>query len=300
MKLVHTPAVNASMRPESPFKPGNRPSGKISIGLGSSSRFHRSIAQAAFTLIELLVVIAIIAILAAMLLPAMARAKQKANTISCLNNLRQIGIFMQLYTDENGDFFPAHRDMVPLAPGGDPLTNWWGQYVAGYGGGNSNLFHCPAIKSPQDNNGFEWAFNRDKVGYGYNSYFLGAYPQPTTIDNVSVGSFKYSPNQWFKRTGIVRPGETLEVCDSDPKPVSGADSYSCWWPKASLGVGSTDQEGVSVMRHNSVGVVVFTDAHSQPLKDPEINPPKDPLSGGSAQCLVNSQFWDPIQRAGER
>lgn len=68
---------------------------------------ERKPAQQAFTLIELLVVIAIIAILAGMLLPGLARAKETAKRISCVNNLRQLALSLSLYEDDNRGFFPV-------------------------------------------------------------------------------------------------------------------------------------------------------------------------------------------------
>jgi prepilin-type N-terminal cleavage/methylation domain-containing protein len=96
-----------------------------------------------FTLIELLVVIAIIAILAAMLLPALSGAKARAKTICCVSNLRQIGMAMTIYLSDNEDNFPYTGNDTRLMP----LSDMW-RLLDPIIGTNASFYVCPADTGP--------------------------------------------------------------------------------------------------------------------------------------------------------
>jgi prepilin-type N-terminal cleavage/methylation domain-containing protein/prepilin-type processing-associated H-X9-DG protein len=272
--------------------------------------------NAGFTLIELLVVIAIIAILAAMLLPALARAKSKAERIGCISNLKQIGVYFQLYTDANNDAFPPHRNsLIPYAgpPDSSPHPNdWWGATLldkAGVLGYTNNAFRCPALKGKIVTYGltWQWSFDVNYAGYGYNGWFLGFHPY-SGVDTVtaSVGASTYvlTSAVKFKRIQVVRPAESLVCGDKNPLPPSaGAASMwgsSLWFPNAYMDPNTASSgsanEGIDGIRHlGSVGNALFNDGHAESRKDKDINP-QAPVRSGSIGSLKNSHYWDPLQR----
>ena len=191
-----------------------------------------------FTLIELLVVIAIIAILAALLLPALARAKGSAKTIQCLNQVRQISVATRLYADENDDLFPrsqhsavANRQLPwerALAPslGASGGSTTWTNLL-------QTLYHCSDDKQLAH------------LSYGLNYYFeLG-----------DEDDYPGKPQTWHKLAQVPKPTSTVAYTEV----VGGADhvmSGLCWQTVADA------ENDVAWQRHKRRSNYAFVDGHA--------------------------------------
>ncbi len=191
-----------------------------------------------FTLIELLVVITVITILAAILFPVYSKAREKARQTSCMNNLRQITVGMQLFAQENEETLPA-------------TANWSRQYTA-----DAKILRCPSNTSV--NNSYAYNANLSKKG-------MGRIANPTStmmvIDgkhNVNVDpNWATGLNAWYSADTGVETDEDSKVTAWEPRALPSTDGTN-------LDSGYYLPEDVSY-RHENKACMSFVDGHVEML-----------------------------------
>jgi hypothetical protein len=205
-----------------------------------------------FTLIEVLVVIAIIGILAALLLPALSRAKQRARTIQCLNNLRQIGLATWMYSHDFNDRLPASSHMTGSISWVASLPPYMSYSVKATSlGAATNILLCP-VEGSGSGRIYSYAANDFLMNY-------------VTLPN--------NPVPIAKRTQVPSSSETIWMAESSENLLSEDHFHFAGDPASGEGyTPNAFYSQVVVQRHSGSANYLFLDGHVQTLKWDRVQP----------------------------